>query len=77
MSIKVQAKLLEKELEKATLANNYLESRIAGLEDQVKFLSQNHYQSRSFNKMLLVIPGLLLIASLFFYRFGPFTTLTH
>lgn len=61
---------LEKEIAELNYQKNYLEARLTGLEDQVKFINQNQYQSRQFNKMLLIIPAIALIASLLIFRFS-------
>ncbi len=55
---------LEKQLADAQYRSAYLETRLSGLEDQIKFLTASHYQSRSFNKLLFVIPGLVLLAAI-------------
>lgn len=59
---------LEKNLEELSYRNNYLEARLTGLEDQIKFLSQNQYQSRRFNKLILAVPAIVLLAALFIFR---------
>lgn len=59
---------LEKQLVEASHRNSYLETRLNGLEDQIKFLTQSHYQSRSFNKMMLLIPGLALLVAIIIFK---------
>ena len=61
---------LEGQLAKTMMRNDYLETKLQCLEDQIKFLTQSHYHSRGFNKLLLLIPAAALIAAIFIFRFG-------
>jgi hypothetical protein len=60
---------LEKKLEDANYRNSYLETRLTGLEDQVRFLTQAHCQKRVLNDLLLVVPVLVLLALTLIFRF--------
>lgn len=50
---------LEKALREAHYKNNYLEARLTGMEDQLKYLSQNNYSSKSWNTYAIIIFSLL------------------
>lgn len=60
--------LLEKEFAELKHKNAYLETRVAGLEDQVKLLSQNICQNKEINKLVLIVPSIVLIASLLIFK---------
>lgn len=65
---------LSQHLDAISQRNNYLETRVLGLEDQVKFLTQSHYQNKGFNKLVLLLPGLAMLAIIYLIRFAPFGT---
>lgn len=65
---------LSQQLDAISQRNNYLETRVLGLEDQVKFLTQSHYQNKGFNKLVLLLPGLAMLAIIYLIRFAPLGT---
>ena len=65
---------LEKQLDAVSDRNNYLETRVLGLEDQIKFLTHSHYQNKGFNKLILLLPGLAMLAIIYLIRFAPMGT---
>lgn len=54
---------LEQQLSKAQHKNDYLETRIAGLEDQVKFLIQCQYNKPAFNRLAFILPVLIALSA--------------
>lgn len=55
---------LKKRLAESEHKNSYLETRIAALEDQVRFLTQSHYRKPSLNALAVVLPVLMLISAI-------------
>jgi hypothetical protein len=62
---------LEKKLSDAIYRSNYLETRISGLEDQIKFLTQQNYQSRALNKLLWLLPAAVAIIAFVALKMAP------
>lgn len=59
---------LEKELREAHYKNNYLEARLTGMEDQLKYLSQNDNNTKPWNTYTIIILGLLTALALIVFR---------
>ena len=59
---------LDKALREANYKNNYLEARLTGMEDQLKYLSQNHYSTKTWNTYAIIIVGLLSALALIAIR---------
>ncbi|MBX9572358.1 MAG: hypothetical protein K2X77_25910 [Candidatus Obscuribacterales bacterium] len=59
---------LDKALREAHYKNNYLEARLTGMEDQLKYLSQNHYSAKSWNTYTIIILGLLTVLAVIAIR---------
>jgi hypothetical protein len=66
---------MEKLLEDANYRNSYLEARLTGMEDQLKFLTQEHCRKHSSNDVILVLPALVLLAAMLLFRFMGMTAL--
>jgi hypothetical protein len=62
--------ILERQIIEANYQNSYLETRLAGLEDQTKFLTQSHYHNNSLTKFLIVLPVLALLAAIAIIHFS-------
>lgn len=59
---------LEKELREVHYKNNYLEARLTGMEDQLKYLSQNDHSTKPWNTYTIIILGLLTALALIIFR---------
>ena len=55
---------LEKALKETTYRNNYLEARLSGLEDELKYFTQNQHQVRQWNKYAIFAPALIVLIAL-------------
>lgn len=68
IDLQERADFLEKELKESIYRNNYLEARLTGLEDQLKYFTQSHYQGKALNGYTLMLPAIAILFALILTR---------